>query len=94
MLTKAKAVPSHDSQTTPALKGILWVVSKSAKSGWPCRGRTYGPLIKSEARGVAQVLDELGNPSSLNGFHPLRHSIELFLPIAFCPHLFLPLTPY
>jgi hypothetical protein len=28
----------------------------------PCRGRTYGPLIKSEAEGVAQVLDGLGNP--------------------------------
>ena len=25
-------------------------------------GRTYGPLIKSEARGVAQVIDDLGNP--------------------------------
>jgi len=24
------------------------VVSKSAKSGGPCRGRTYGPLIKRE----------------------------------------------
>ena len=30
--------------------------------GGPCRGRTYGPLIKSEAKGVAQVLDDLGNP--------------------------------
>ena len=28
----------------------------------PSRGRTYGPLIKSEARGVAQVIDSLGNP--------------------------------
>jgi hypothetical protein len=45
---EAKAVPSHDSQTTPALEGILWVVSKPAKSGGPCRGRTYGPLIKSQ----------------------------------------------
>ena len=32
------------------------------KYGGPCRGRTYGPLIKSEAEGVAQVLDGLGNP--------------------------------
>ena len=30
--------------------------------GGPCRGRTYDPLIKSEAEGVAQVLDGLGNP--------------------------------
>jgi hypothetical protein len=27
-----------------------------------CRGRTYGPLTKSEARGVAQVIDDLSNP--------------------------------
>ena len=62
------------------------MVSKSAESGGPCRGRTYGPLIKSEARGVAQVLDELGNPSSINGFmfigipssySSLSHSIRL-----------------
>ena len=32
--------------------------------GGPCRGRTYGPLIKSEAEGVAQVIDGLGNPRS------------------------------
>jgi hypothetical protein len=30
--------------------------------GGPCRGRTYGPLIKSEAEGVAQVVDGRGNP--------------------------------
>ena len=30
--------------------------------GGPCRGRTYDPLIKSEAEGVAQVVDSLGNP--------------------------------
>ena len=30
--------------------------------GGPCRGRTYGPLIKSEAEGVAHVVDSLGNP--------------------------------
>ncbi len=34
------------------------------KVGGPCRGRTYGPLIKSKANGVAQVLDGLGNPFS------------------------------
>ncbi len=32
------------------------------KNGGPCRDRTCGPLIKSEQRGVAQVLDDLGNP--------------------------------
>lgn len=45
---EAKAVPSHDSQTTPALEGMLWVVCNPAKFGGPCRGRTYGPLIKRE----------------------------------------------
>ena len=29
--------------------------------GGPCRGRTYDPLIKSEAEGVAQVIDDMGN---------------------------------
>jgi hypothetical protein len=29
--------------------------------GGPCRGRTYGPLIKSEAEGVAQFDDDIGN---------------------------------
>ena len=28
--------------------------------GGPCRGRTYGPLIKSEAEGVAEVFEEHG----------------------------------
>jgi hypothetical protein len=51
--------------------------------GGPCRGRTYGPLIKSAFLGVAQVLDDLGNPSSLNSFHAPRHSIEFFLFVAF-----------
>jgi hypothetical protein len=37
------------------------MVCKSAEIGGPCRGRTYDPLIKSEAEGVAQVLDGLGN---------------------------------
>ena len=30
--------------------------------GGPCRGRTYGPLIKSEAKGIAQVFDDMGDP--------------------------------
>ena len=55
---------------------------------WQWKGRTYGQLIKSEARGVAQVLDELSNPSSLNGFmcigipssySSLSHSIRFCL---------------
>ena len=50
------------------------------KFGGPCRGRTYGPLIKSEAKGVAQVLDELGNP-----LLPLaewrRGSLSHFVPV-------------
>jgi hypothetical protein len=38
------------------------VVCKLLIFGGPCRGRTYGPLIKSEAGGFAQVIDGLGNP--------------------------------
>jgi hypothetical protein len=30
--------------------------------GGPCRGRTYGPLIKSESWGIAQVIDDVSNP--------------------------------
>jgi hypothetical protein len=30
--------------------------------GGPRRGRTYGPLIKSERQGVAQVLDDWAIP--------------------------------
>ncbi len=40
------------------------MVCKSAEIGGPCRGRTYGPLIKSEDKGVAQVIEDLGNPFS------------------------------
>jgi hypothetical protein len=35
--------------------------------GGPCRGRTYGPLIKSEVGGVAQVVDDVGNPLNFTG---------------------------
>ena len=59
---KAAAVPSHGSQTVPVLQEILWVVCKSAKSGGPCGGRTYGPLIKSERKGMTQVVEDLGHP--------------------------------
>ena len=46
------------------------------------RGRTYGPLIKSEAEGVAQVVDSLGNPllalsDSRRGF--LSHLVSVHL---------------
>ena len=44
-------------------------------------------------RGVAQVLDDLGNPSSLNSFQALRRSMGLFLFIAFYRILSLLLTP-
>lgn len=47
-----QAVPLHGSETVPALTRYVGVVSKPAKNGGPCRGRTYGPLIKSdESRG-------------------------------------------
>jgi integrase len=32
------------------------------KFGGPCRGRTYGPLIKSERKGMTQVVEDLGHP--------------------------------
>jgi hypothetical protein len=66
---------------------------KYAENGGPCRGRTYGPLIKSAFLGVAQVLEDLGNPSSLDSFHAPRHSIEFFLFIAFYRLLSLLVTP-
>ena len=44
----ASTASSHGSQTVPAWCLLVWVVSKSAESGGPCRGRTYGPLIKRE----------------------------------------------
>lgn len=45
--------------------------------GGSCRGRTYGQLIKSEARGVAQVVDDLGNPRVITMRHGVAHSSEL-----------------
>ena len=48
--------------TVPAVSGVL----RLEKFGGPCRGRTYGPLIKSESNGFAQVLEDLGNPSFFN----------------------------
>jgi hypothetical protein len=30
--------------------------------GGPFRGRTYGPLIKSERKGMTQVVEDLGHP--------------------------------
>jgi hypothetical protein len=30
--------------------------------GGPCRGRTYGPLIKNEQEGMSQVVEYLGHP--------------------------------
>ena len=32
------------------------------KFGEPCRGRTYGPLIKSDRQGMSQVVEDLGHP--------------------------------
>jgi hypothetical protein len=49
--------------------------------------------IKSAFLGVAQVFDDLGNPSSLNSFHTLRHSSEFVLFAAFYQPLSLPVTP-
>ena len=48
--------------------------------GGPCRGRTYGPLIKSEAEGVAQVLDGLGN-SLLSLSNSRRAYLSHFVPV-------------
>ena len=45
------------------------------KFGGPCRGRTYGPLIKSEAEGVAQVFDDMSNPLVALG-DPRRGSLS------------------
>ncbi len=39
--------------------------------GGPYRGRTYGPLIKSEAKGIAQGFDDWAIPPSY------RHSSAL-----------------
>ncbi len=44
----ATAVPSLGSQTVPTVAEVLVVVRKPAENGGPCRGRTYGPLIKSQ----------------------------------------------
>ena len=38
----------------PDSVGIRGVVCKSAKNGGPCRGRTYGPLIKSPGNNPPQ----------------------------------------
>ena len=62
--------------------------------GGPCRGRTYGPLIKSEAEGVAQVVDSLGNPLVIACGTLSLSSLRLSLLVGL--HLVLPhfLTPY
>ena len=45
--------------------------------GGPCRGRTYSPLIKSEAEGVAQVIDDVGNSLVFTTREVLGHSSQL-----------------
>jgi integrase len=55
--------------------------------------RTSDLRFTNQIQGVAQVLDDLGNPSSLNSFHSLWHSIQFFLFIAFYRPLSLLLTP-
>ena len=48
--------------------------------GGPCRDRTCGPLIKSEQQGVAQVIDDLGNPLVIladRTLGRLAHSVSL-----------------
>ena len=69
----------HCAYTETGWKGVVckWLIF-----GGPCRGRTYGPLIKSEAEGVAQVIDSLGNPllalsDSRRGF--LSHLVSVHL---------------
>jgi hypothetical protein len=37
--------------------------------GGPCRGRTYGPLIKSERKGMTQVFEDLGHPLVIPADH-------------------------
>jgi hypothetical protein len=38
------------------------ITHKLEEFGGPCRGRTYGPLIKSERKGMTQVVEDLGRP--------------------------------
>ena len=43
----------------------LEVIEKSeGKNGGPCRGRTYGPLIKSESQEIAQVVETWAIPAT------------------------------
>jgi len=60
-----------------------------------CRNNleTFGAEGGIVSEGVAQVLEDLGNPSSLNSFHALRHSTQFFLFIAFYWLLSVLLTP-
>ena len=61
---------SHGPQTASAFEENCLVVCNSAKSGGPCRGRTYGPLIKSERQGMTQVVEDLGHPLVIPADHP------------------------
>jgi hypothetical protein len=49
---RSKTAPSHGCQTVAAVEENWEVVCKSAEFGGPCRGRTYGPLIKSGRRPI------------------------------------------
>ncbi len=62
--------------------------------GGPCRGRTYGPLTKSESSGVAQVVEDLGNPFSLQWHTQFRSRLTSFQFSALQPVLLFSLTPY
>ena len=56
------------------------VSSTGTGDKWPCKGRTYGPLIKSELQGMTQVVECLGHPLLIAGD---RRSCLLALSVSF-----------
>jgi integrase len=63
------------------------------KFGGPCRGRTYGPLIKSESEGTVQAFDILGSPFFFNGLSGLGFQFSSDLFCTNPSYLYYPLTP-
>ena len=69
--------------TVPTRRGVgTGEAYKLLIFGGPCRGRTYGPLIKSEPQGMTQVVECLGHPRShladRTSFH-LFHFVPIHL---------------
>ena len=58
--TSAQPVPMIDDRSEEEDAGSL--LQDNELDGGPCRGRTYGPLIKSERQGMTQVFEDLGHP--------------------------------